>query len=143
MYATIKKYCNGCENCQQDKVNRRPLHAPLHPHDVPSQPWENITCDIIGPITESNGYDAIIIFVDRLTKQAHFEPIKSTLNSKEFIEILQDRVIRYHGVPKIIISDPAHAVRSMYIIPIALRRSIVLICEDITMVFGLILHYIH
>jgi len=46
--------------------------APLHPHEAPSRPWEIITLDLLGLLPMSNGYNAILVMVDRLTKYIKF-----------------------------------------------------------------------
>ena len=46
----------------------------LHLHDVPSEPWQIISVDLIGELPESQGYKGIRVFVDRFTKQIHAIP---------------------------------------------------------------------
>jgi hypothetical protein len=35
---------------------------------VPSEPWKHISIDLIGKLVESNGYDAILLITDILSK---------------------------------------------------------------------------
>ncbi|XP_028802960.1 uncharacterized protein LOC114758115 [Neltuma alba] len=51
------------------------------------------------------GYDAIWVIVDRLTKSAHFLPIKSTYSLERLTKLYIDEIVRLHGVPESIISD--------------------------------------
>ncbi|XP_043696781.1 uncharacterized protein LOC122647449 [Telopea speciosissima] len=53
----------------------------------------------------SRGVDAIWIIVDRLTKTAHFTPIKVTYSMDRLARLYIDNVVRLHGVPVSIISD--------------------------------------
>ena len=53
MLNDVRKYVNGCESCQRNKIRRQKKHAPLHPHDIPQHPWEHIGIDMIGPLPES------------------------------------------------------------------------------------------
>jgi hypothetical protein len=48
----------------------------LHPLQTPSQKWEHVTLDLITqlPPTKGTNYDAIVVFVDRLTKRIHVAP---------------------------------------------------------------------
>ena len=101
----VKQYIRGCETCQRTKSRRVPLKTPLHPFDPPSQPWEVITLDLVGPLPESQGYNAILTIVDWLSKAVKFEPTNLELNSPGFARILRDRVIRDHGMFKRIIHD--------------------------------------
>ena len=51
------------------------------------------------------GYDSIWVVVDRLTKAAHFIPVKTTYNSVVLAELYMSWIVCLHGVPKKIISD--------------------------------------
>jgi hypothetical protein len=51
------------------------------------------------------GYDSIWVVVDRLTKVAHFIPVKTTYNSVVLVELYISRVVCLHGIPKKIVSD--------------------------------------
>ena len=70
----IHKYVQGCEKCQRVKPIYQSPHNPLHPHNIPTEPWQEISMDLIGALPESQGYDAICIFVDWFTKQIHVVP---------------------------------------------------------------------
>ena len=51
------------------------------------------------------GHDAVWVIVDRLTKSAHFLPIRLS-NSAEDLGVLYVReIVRFHGVPVSIVSD--------------------------------------
>ena len=43
--------------------------GPLVPNKVPNGPWEIISTDLITQLPESNGYNAICVIIDRLTKR--------------------------------------------------------------------------
>jgi hypothetical protein len=51
------------------------------------------------------GYDAIWVIVDRLTKVAHFIPVKTTYKGSQLVELYLARIVCLHGVPKKIVSD--------------------------------------
>ena len=52
-----------------------------------------------------NGYDAIFVVVDRLTKMMHAIPITTNINAPQLANIFLKEIFRLHGMPKIIISD--------------------------------------
>ncbi|GJW03668.1 putative reverse transcriptase domain-containing protein [Tanacetum coccineum] len=52
-----------------------------------------------------SGYDSIWVIVDRLTKSAHFLPIKKTDSTKKLTQLYLKEVACRHGVPISIISD--------------------------------------
>ena len=51
------------------------------------------------------GKDAIWVVVDRLSKSAHFIPIRTTNSASDLAPIYTREISRLHGVPKMIISD--------------------------------------
>jgi hypothetical protein len=50
-------------------------------------------------------YDSICVIVDRLTKLAHFIPIKTMYSRAKLPKLYISRIICLHGVPKKIVSD--------------------------------------
>jgi len=84
----VREYVNGCETCQRVKTHRTSPAAPLHPHEAPSRPWEIITLDLLRPLPMSNGYNAILVIVDRLTKYVKFEATHVELTTEGFAKTL-------------------------------------------------------
>jgi hypothetical protein len=60
---------------------------------------------IVGLPHTSRGYNSIWVIVDRLTKSAHFIPVASTYRVGQYAKLNISHIIRYHGIPKTIISD--------------------------------------
>ena len=60
---------------------------------------------IVGLPRTSVGYNSIWVIVDRLTKSAHFIPVKTSYTAGKYAEIYFDRIVTLHGVPLTIISD--------------------------------------
>ncbi len=56
------------------------------------------------PLTQKK-HDAIWVIVDRLTKSAHFLPIRIDYSLEKLTEIYIAEIVRLHGVPTLIISD--------------------------------------
>nr|GEY41668.1 hypothetical protein [Tanacetum cinerariifolium] len=68
--------------------------------------WERITMDFIVCLSRtSSGYDSIWVIVDRLTKSAHFLPVKTTDIMEKLTQLYLKEVVCRHGVPISIISD--------------------------------------
>ena len=61
--------------------------------------------DFIKPLPISEGYDSILIVVDRLTKMSVFLPMKTTLTSPQLADLLIREIFTRHGLPSSIISD--------------------------------------
>ena len=60
---------------------------------------------IVGLPRTTNGYNSIWVIVDRLTKSAHFIPVKTSHTAGKYAEIYFDRIVTLHGVPLTIISN--------------------------------------
>jgi hypothetical protein len=60
---------------------------------------------IVGLPRTCDGYDSIWVIVDRLTKDAHFIPVKTTYTRVKLAELYMSRIVCLHGVPKRIVSD--------------------------------------
>ena len=61
--------------------------------------------DFIVGLPSSNGHTAILAVVDRLTKLAHFMPLKPGFTAKVVATIFLDSIVRLHGFPHGIVSD--------------------------------------
>jgi transposase InsO family protein len=60
---------------------------------------------IMGLSRTQSGYDFIWVTVDRLTKVAHFIPVKTTYSGPQLAELYMSRIVYLHGVLKKIVSD--------------------------------------
>jgi hypothetical protein len=60
---------------------------------------------IVGLLRTQSGYDSIWVIVDRLTKVAHFIPVKTTYSGPQLVELYMSRIVCLHGVPKKIVSN--------------------------------------
>jgi hypothetical protein len=67
-----------CDVCQRVKAEHRRLAGLLHSLKLPKWKWEEIDMDFaVGLPRTSSGYDSIWVIVDRLTKVAHFIPVRT------------------------------------------------------------------
>jgi hypothetical protein len=68
-----------CDTCHRVKAEHQRPAGLLQPLKVPEWKWEEIRMDfIVGLPRTQDGYDSIWVIVDRLTKVAHFIPVKTT-----------------------------------------------------------------
>ncbi|GKE61994.1 putative reverse transcriptase domain-containing protein [Tanacetum coccineum] len=74
--------------------------------EIPEWKWEKITMDLVTKLPRSSsGYDAIWVIMDRLTKSAHFLPIREDYKTEKLVRIYINEIVARHGVPVSIISD--------------------------------------
>nr|GEU74724.1 putative reverse transcriptase domain-containing protein [Tanacetum cinerariifolium] len=77
MKVNIATYVSKCLTCVRVKAkHQRPSGLLVH-SAIPDWKWDNITMDFITKLSKSpQGFDTIWVIVDRLTKSAHFLPIR-------------------------------------------------------------------
>jgi hypothetical protein len=101
----VQKYIKSCTNCSWAKVQQHKPYGPLRPLPVPEQPWTSIQMDYIKELPESEGYTAILIIVDQMTKGAIFIECHDTINTAELAQLFVMHVFLKHGVPLHITSN--------------------------------------
>jgi hypothetical protein len=106
MKREIAEYIAICMECQKVKDEHRHPTGLLQPLPIPEWKWEVVTMDfIIGLPRNNKQHDSIMVVVDKLTKVAHFIPLKNTHKATNFVDIYMKEVTRLHGIPKIIVFD--------------------------------------
>ena len=87
------------------KSDNRAKAGLLQPLEIPSGKWAHVTTDLVTDLPESNGFTAIIVFVDKLSKMVHLAGCKKEVTTMEYAQIFVDNVFWLHGLPEVIISD--------------------------------------
>ncbi|KAJ9515263.1 hypothetical protein QJQ45_002393 [Haematococcus lacustris] len=106
MAASVHDYVRTCPCCQRNKSNTAKPIGLLHPLPVPQHRWEQVSMDLITQLpSTAAGHDAIVVFVDRLTKMIHAVPTTTTVSASILARTFFDHVFRLHGLPKVIVSD--------------------------------------
>ena len=106
MKREIGSYIARCDVCQQVKAEHQRPAGLLQPLKIPEWKWDEIGMNFITELPRSNrGYDSIWVIVDRLTKVAHFIPVKTTHTGAQLADFYIFRIASLHGVPKRIVSD--------------------------------------
>nr|GEV72714.1 reverse transcriptase domain-containing protein [Tanacetum cinerariifolium] len=73
---------------------------------IPVWKWDNITIDFITKLPKSSqGFDTIWVIVDRLTKSAHFLPIRENDLMDKLARLYLDGIVTRHKTPVSIICD--------------------------------------
>ena len=106
MDAVIEKYVTSCDSCQRNKPSQQSPIGLLKPLPIPNRPWQQVSMDLITALPKSKlGNDAIVVFVDKLTKMVHYVATKTSVTAPQLATIFMREVVRLHGVPESILSD--------------------------------------
>ncbi|GJS12875.1 putative reverse transcriptase domain-containing protein [Tanacetum coccineum] len=106
MKADIATYVSKCLTCARVKAeHQRPSGLLVQPA-IPEWKWDNITMDFITKLPRSSqGFDTIWVIVDRLTKSAHFLPIRENDPLDKLARLYLNRIVARHEIPASIIYD--------------------------------------
>ncbi|KAG8474789.1 hypothetical protein CXB51_031478 [Gossypium anomalum] len=106
MKRDISDFVSKCLICQQVKAEHQVPTGLLQPIMIPEWKWDRVTMDFVTrlPLSTSKK-DAIWVVVDRLTKSAHFIPVRTDFLLDKLAELYVSQIVRLHGVPISIVSD--------------------------------------
>ncbi|PRQ33306.1 putative nucleotidyltransferase, Ribonuclease H [Rosa chinensis] len=101
----VKLFVSSCDQCQRQ--NYESIHPPglLQPLPIPEETWEDVSMDFVEGLPTSQGYNSIMVVVDRLSKFAHFIPVAHPFTAPQIVDTFMNEVFRLHGMPKRIVSD--------------------------------------
>ncbi|KAA3461447.1 reverse transcriptase [Gossypium australe] len=91
MKRDISDYVSKCLICQQVKAEHQVPSGLLQPVMIPEWKWDRVTMDFV--------------IIDRLTKSAHFIPVRTDFSLDKLAEFYISQIVRLHGVPVSIVSD--------------------------------------
>ena len=102
----IAEFVAKCSNCQQVKVEHLKSGGLLQQIKIPTWRWGDMNMDfVVGLPRTQKSYKSIWVVVDRLTKYAHFIPVKSTHSLEDYERIFLDEIVCHHGNRLSIISN--------------------------------------
>ena len=106
MKRDVAAFVSKCLTCQQVKAEHQRPAGLLQPLPIAKWKWEHVTMDfVVGLPRTQRGSDAIWVVVDRLTKSAHFIPMRVRDSVDHLADLYIRDVVRLHGVPVTIVSD--------------------------------------
>ncbi|XP_062099744.1 uncharacterized protein LOC133805580 [Humulus lupulus] len=106
MKRDVANFVAKCVVCQQVKAEHQRPSGLLQPLPIPEYKWDRITMDFVTglPLTPLK-HDTVWVIVDRLTKFAHFVPIRKDYKVCRLARLYVDNILRLHGLPSSIVSD--------------------------------------
>src|SRR5258708_27062372 len=101
----VKDYVASCATCTCAKSQRHKHYGKLKQLPITSRPWSSISMDFIKQLPDSEGFSAILVIVDCLTKQVIFIPSHDTVNTPQVVWLFLNHIFSKHGVPAHITLD--------------------------------------
>nr|GFA20581.1 reverse transcriptase domain-containing protein [Tanacetum cinerariifolium] len=106
MKRDISEYVSRCLTCSKIKAKHQKPLGLLQQPEIHEWKWAKLAMDLVTKLPRSSsGYDAIWVVVDRLTKSAHFLPIREDYKTEKLARIYISEIVSRHGVLVSIISD--------------------------------------
>nr|GEU33806.1 reverse transcriptase domain-containing protein [Tanacetum cinerariifolium] len=106
MKAEIATYVSKCLTCAKVKIEYQKPSGLLVQPEIPQWKWENITMDFVTKLPKTAAeQDTVWVIVDRLTKSAHFLPLREDDTLEKLMRQYLKEVVSKHGVPVSIISN--------------------------------------
>jgi len=88
----VKRYVEGCDACQRNKNRTEQPAGKLMPNSIPNKAWTYILANFITKLPLAQGYDSILVVVDRFTKMAHFVPMTEKTTAEGLARLFRDNV---------------------------------------------------
>ena len=101
----IVEFCKSCVTCKRSKAPRHRPYGYLKQLPIPKCLWDSISLDFIEQLPRSVGFTAILVIVDRLSKQAVFIPTHGMITSAELAKLFVLHVFSKHGIPNHVTLD--------------------------------------
>lgn len=106
MKREIAQFVNKCDVCRRVKAGHQRPAGIFHPLPIPEWKFDHIKMDFVTWFPKSKkGNDAIFVVIDKLSKVAHFLPVKESISAAQLAELYTSRIVSLHDVPMMISSD--------------------------------------
>ena len=106
MKRDVSEFVTKCMVCQKVKAEHQVPLGLLQPIKTLEWKWDRITMDfMVGLPLTGRKHGSIWVMVDRLTKLAHFLPVRSDYSLDKLAEPYIKEIVQLHEIPVSIISD--------------------------------------
>jgi hypothetical protein len=106
MKEDVIDYVRNCPSCQRSKSSTQKPYGQLQPLPIPDDRWEVVSLDFITGLPRTpSGHDAIIVFVDKLTKRVLLAATTKTCTAARAAKLFIQHVECKQGTPRVLISD--------------------------------------
>lgn len=105
MGADCKQYVNNCKACQLAHHKQTKQPGFLHPLPVPDYPMQHLCMDFKDFPKDRNGFDRILVFIDRLSKESVTIPCHKDIDARGMATLFVQWIYRFGHTPETIVSD--------------------------------------
>ncbi|KAK4701579.1 hypothetical protein P7C70_g4650, partial [Phenoliferia sp. Uapishka_3] len=106
-YTDTLEYVKSCDACQRANKHTGKPYGLAQRIEEPKTPWEILNMDFVTgfPPAGREGYNAVLVVVDRFSRRARFLPTFVDADAKFTALLFYKSIMSEHGVPAGIISD--------------------------------------
>jgi hypothetical protein len=105
MGADCKRYVANCKDCRAAHSNQTKQQGLLHPLPVPAYPMQHLCMDFKEFPKDKHGFDTILVFIDRLGKDAVTIPCHKNIDARGVATLFLQWIYRFGHTPESIVSD--------------------------------------
>ena len=106
MKRDVLEFVTKCLVCQKVKAEHQVPSRLLQPIRISEWKWDRITMDFVVRLPlKGRKHDSVWVVVDRLTKSAHFLPMRTDNSLDKLVELCIKEIVWFHGIPISIILD--------------------------------------
>ena len=104
----VRYHVRSCDICQKFKTDHHLPRGYIENLDIPEYRWQSLSMDwlTLPAITvEGTLFDEVLTVTDRATKMVHLLATNSQSTAIQTAQLFFEEVVRYHGLPRSIVSD--------------------------------------
>ena len=101
----IWQFCLTCDICQKINLDRQGKKGLLRPHQILLLLWDVVSLNLITGLPKSQGHDAVLVVVDKLSKYVIYIPTNLSLHQEGFAELFINYIMQCYWLPLEMISD--------------------------------------
>lgn len=101
----VNEYVSACPVCLANKVDNQRPQGLLHPLPIARRPWSHVSLDFVTGLPISNGFNTVLVVVDRFSKMSRFVPLQKLPTARQTADTIMKEIVRYYGPPEEILSD--------------------------------------
>ncbi|KAF8761138.1 hypothetical protein RHS01_00189 [Rhizoctonia solani] len=107
-------HVDSCETCQRI---RKPKYAPIPPQplELPTQPWQHVSYNMIVDLPKDGNNNSILVIVDSFTKYVILVECSKKLKAPEVADLFLQHVWKRYGMPEKTVSDRGRVFNNQFL----------------------------